>query len=144
MPSAVFYRPIDGAILGLVQTSDSASLLLNATTDRRMILVSETHPIWTAQHQWRVDPGAAQLERKTQVVLTADKPVFLADGVDTVRITATGLTGPASARVRPDDRWVAFAPIDPVLQITADTPKRFIVQIQDERYWSDPVVVEAV
>lgn len=103
--------------------------------------VAPGHPALQAQDAYHVVAG--ELVPKAVVTLTASAGTFPADGVTECQVTASGLTADAVCWILPT-RTLALPAADPVLVITSDVPRRFVLQVLDPAHWSAPLTVEAV
>jgi hypothetical protein len=78
---------------------------------------------------------------KQALTLTADPSPFAADGNTTCHITVAPFV-PCTLLL--DGQPYALTEADPVLALTADSPRRFVVELEPMvTAWADPLTVEA-
>ena len=83
------------------------------------------------------------LVQKNEVVITSNKGQIAANGIDEATLSFSGLVGPTAVSFGDDFSQIA-TPSDPVIILTSDVPRQFVVGIDDKLHFAESVFVEAL
>ena len=138
----LIYENSSKEILGVFRLSSrAASLYPKDPVNQTKIDLTPAHPIIHEQLKWKVNDAGDNVEQKEVVIISVDKPNILADGIDEAAISLSGLVAPALVSFG-NGLSQTVTPADPVIQLTSDVPRQFVVEINDMLHFSEPVFVE--
>lgn len=83
-----------------------------------------------------------ELVDKVKVTVTPEAETFAADGVAELDINFSGLS--VNGHVRIGSSRLPITVADPVYTLTSDVVREFLIYMDDDVHWSEPVTVRAV
>lgn len=150
MKYGLLYDKSNGAVRGLLEVSaqDEETVFaanIAAYDQSRpsigVLEISSGHAILSDNRLlWKVDLGTLEIEKKTELTITTDKPQIAADGTDEATISISPDT---SIDVLVNGETVTLAAGE-TLALTSDVPMRFEISIDHIDFYADPIIVEAV
>ena len=142
MPTILVYNLADESMYGFYTFRRVASgdVYPRDSVTQGKIQIPDNHPAIHEQHKWRVSSGV--LVQKNEVVISSNKAQIVADGIDEATITFAYLVAPVSVSFGEGLNQTA-TPADPVIILTSDVPRQFVIEIDDKLHFAEPIFVEA-